>query len=414
MTLIAIHLLQSHGPSNLNRDENGDPKDCIFGGVRRGRISSQAIKRSIRTSEEFRHAFGHNGLLAKRSQMASHIKQYIESLPEAERIDIDKERLAIILRQAAKLGKADKQSDDKSKDTTDEQTDDVAPITDDDGKSSKAQLVFLTHEEVAAVARKLLELSTQKVPVKRGKGKSKKDVEVSFADLSADELRSHLPVSHPLSVDIAMFGRMTTSTSFEDMEAAVQVAHALSTHKIEPEYDFFTAVDEYAQDSGAGLLGDTAFNSATYYKYINIHWQGLLSNLGGQRELAVTAVQALLRAAMTAIPTGKQNTFAAHNLPDVALVEVLKRNIPLNYANAFLKPVRPQEHESLLDASAAALIAYATHLPGCYGLPVQRALFTTPLVTLPNLDEHQFQAKACPNTDALAEWLATHMPAAEV
>jgi CRISPR system Cascade subunit CasC len=180
--------------------------------------------------------------------------------------------------------------------------------------------------------------------------------------------------------------------------------------------------------TGASFLGDTAFNSATYYKYLNIHWQGLLNNLGWnsrqdvpQKELynlALLVVKALLRAAMTAIPTGKQNAFAAHNMPDLALVEVLERNIPLSYANAFLKPVRPHkeelyEVESLIEASAAAIIAYAGPLPGCYQLPVKRCLFTTPLVTLPDLKRHQFDAEVCHNTTKLAEWLDKNVPMSE-
>src|SRR6476660_4523928 len=106
MTLIAIHILQNHAPSNLNRDDNGDPKDCIFGGFRRARISSQSLKRSIRWSEIFRDAFADTPeLLAKRTQL----------LPEMVReriakLDLADEVKTAIVQQAARLGKGDSRS----------------------------------------------------------------------------------------------------------------------------------------------------------------------------------------------------------------------------------------------------------------------------------------------------------------
>ena len=55
---VQIHMLQSMPPGNLNRDDTGQPKKCVFGGVTRGRISSQCLKRNIRHSAQFRDAFG--------------------------------------------------------------------------------------------------------------------------------------------------------------------------------------------------------------------------------------------------------------------------------------------------------------------------------------------------------------------
>jgi CRISPR system Cascade subunit CasC len=94
-----------------------------------------------------------------------------------------------------------------------------------------------------------------------------------------------------------MFGRMTTSSPFKDIDAAVQVAHALSTHKVEQEFDYFTAMEDKPKPGavGASFIGDVAFNSATYYKYINIHWEELVKNLGDHRDVAASAVEALLR-----------------------------------------------------------------------------------------------------------------------
>lgn len=103
---------------------------------------------------------------------------------------------------------------------------------------------------------------------------------LKIADLEK-ELQHHLP----RSVDIALFGRMTTSVAFEDVHASVQVAHAISTHALTQEFDYFTAIDDIFGHSGAGMIGDTEYNSSTYYKYLNIHWEELVKNLGGDKRV---------------------------------------------------------------------------------------------------------------------------------
>ena len=204
-----------------------------------------------------------------------------------------------------------------------------------------------------------------------------------------------------------MFGRMTTSAAFSDVQAAVQVAHALSTHRLEQEFDYYTAVDDISGETGAGFIGDTAFNSATYYKYFSVHWEGLVQNLG-DTAIAGRGVAALIRAAALAQPSGKQNSFAAHNLPDLVLVEVRERNVPISYANAFLKPVRATREQSLMDRSVAELGNYLERVAAAYGLPSQRAYFTTTEVTVP-------AATRVSGLSQLIEWLpitSTDLPAA--
>lgn len=202
----------------------------------------------------------------------------------------------------------------------------------------------------------------------------------------------------PHTVDIAMFGRMTTSSPFKNIEAAVQVAHALSTHTVAQEFDYYTAVDDISGESGAGFIGETAFNSATYYKYCAIHWEALQANLAGNPKLAGNAVRALLHAMMTAIPTGKQNSFAAHNLPDFVLVEQRSVNIPLSYANAFVQPVRATASVSLVEASVKALQDYAARINPMYDLAAERRwMGTVPFA----LDE----AVQCTQLADLLAWL---------
>lgn len=406
MTLIAIHLLQNHAPSNLNRDDNGDPKDAFFGGTRRARISSQALKRSIRTDKEFQKVFADPALLGFRTKLLPELVR--EALKQH---NISPEEHAAILAHAERFGKGDARPVAGARDTADEPVgsdsepkakgkkgkDKAAKSDGADGaeKLTTAQLMFLTQREVTA-------LTALMVTVCEELGVSVFAALETEGGLVNKYLKNKL---EPHAVDIGMFGRMTTSSPFKDVEAAVQVAHALSTHKVEQEFDYFTAVDDISGETGAGMIGDVAFNSATYYKYINIDWEELVKNLGGQRDVAITAVDALLRAAMTAIPSGKQNTFAAHNLPDFALVEVLAKNTPVSYANAFLKPVRARDELSLMDASIQAFATYAAPLPARFSLPVQRAVFYTQ--TEPTLGE------VCATIDELSKWVVARLPEAQ-
>ncbi|MBO9336334.1 MAG: type I-E CRISPR-associated protein Cas7/Cse4/CasC [Roseiflexus sp.] len=395
--LIALHLLQNHAPSNLNRDDNNEPKDAIFGGVRRARISSQAIKRSIRWSDHFRAPFETQGLLAIRTQL----------LPEKVRHHLvnaglnDDDQRAIV-EAAARLGKGEQRSPSGEGEAGDERGEQNQPrssprsrrgsrqsnTTGDAERIKTAQLMFLTENEIQQLARRLIEIV-------REKGAK------HLNELQGDTLVREIGEYEPHSVDIAMFGRMTTSSPFKDVEAAVQVAHAISTHAVEMEFDFYTAVDDISGEAGTGFIGDTTFNSATY-KYFSIDWDGLLKNLHGEQNVARQSVEALIRAALFAIPSGKQNSFAAHNLPDLALVEVRKENVALSYANAFVKPVRATGNLSLIEASAKALEEYIPAINDRYNLSAQRAFLSTVPFTLSG-------AACCSNLEELITWLSKQM-----
>lgn len=385
--LIAIHLLQNHAPSNLNRDDNGDPKDALFGGVRRARISSQALKRSIRWSDSFRAAFAATPeLLATRTQL---LPEEVRRRLEGQELD-DEVKTAII-EAAARLGKSE------SKSATESGADGGV----EEGKKGKkgkkgaedagaervktAQLMFLTSAEIDQLAAKL-------VQIVREQGLA------TLNSLSGDPLVKAIGKYEPHAADIAMFGRMTTSSPFKDVEAAVQVAPALSTHAVEQEFDFYTAVDDISGEAGAGFIGEVSFNSATYYKYFSVDWDGLVKNLQGDRAIAALTVRALLKAALFAIPSGKQNSFAAQNLPDLALVEVRAQKIALSYANAFVKPVRARGDTSLVEASASALAEYIPQINGMYGLEAEWAFLSTVPFALAG-------AKQCANLGDLLQWL---------
>jgi CRISPR system Cascade subunit CasC len=250
------------------------------------------------------------------------------------------------------------------------------------------QLIFIGRDELRPLAVKLRDLYK-----KAGAEKWNNPKKLPITDITKG-----LENSLPRSVDIAMFGRMTTSSVFENVSAAVQVAHALSTNALSQEFDYYTAVDDLSGESGAGMIGDIEFNSSTYYKYLNIHWEGLVKNLGGDEEIARKAVIALVEAAAIAQPSGKQNTFAAQNLPDFVMVEVSPRNVPVSYANAFIKPARSSESRSLMDASVEKLAGYVSRISKTFGLEGQRAFIATQEYELPG-------ASVEPSLPALSGWL---------
>jgi CRISPR system Cascade subunit CasC len=326
--LIEIHMIQNHAPANLNRDDTGSPKEAMFGGYMRARISSQCLKRSIRRSEIFQRAM-ENHLATRSRQIAARLR------PELEKLGCDETAIAAITRKATALGSG-KESD----------------------KGETRQTMFLSDEEIARLARQLKELYDASP--------------AAFDKLGNDDLEKSLKEGAlPRSVDIALFGRMTTSAAFEDVAAAMQVAHALSTSKVDRQFDYYTAVDDLPspdEDLGADMIGDVEFNSATFYKYFSLDWRQLLNNLGGDEEVARKALLAFLQAAALTTPTGKQNSFAAHNLPDAILVEVKQQRVPISYANAFVQPARPQGAKDLVDVSIDKLMDYVGRLKTAYGL----------------------------------------------
>lgn len=376
--LIQMHFLQNYAPANLNRDDTGSPKDAFFGGMRRGRVSSQCLKRSIRRSSIFREAFEADGLLGLRTRLLPHLIR-----EELQKQGADDATIEAIVRRVPEIGR------ESTKGTAREE-EDKNETTPREAESVTRQLIFLGQDELPRLAEGMWELYQQ-----RGAAK--------WPKIKIDEITKTLGSSLPRSVDIAMFGRMTTSDAFEDVQAAVQVAHAISTNALVQEFDYYTAVDDLSTESGAGMIGDVEFNSNTYYRYLNVHWEQLVKNLGEDVPVARKAVLVLLEAAAKAHPSGKQNSFAAFNLPDLVLVEVMRDNLPVSYANAFLKPARPSSDKSLTAVSVALLSDYMNRVIPAYNLEAERA-YTA-------LDAYQLPfAKPCDSLKDLQEWLAKQLP----
>jgi CRISPR system Cascade subunit CasC len=149
----------------------------------------------------------------------------------------------------------------------------------------------------------------------------------------------------PAAVDIAMFGRMLAAEPSFNVEAAVQVAHAISVEPVIVEDDFFTAVDDLnsgEEDMGAGHVGETGFAAALFYLYVCIDRTELIENLQGDTALADKAIASLLRCAAQVSPTGKQNSFASRAHASYILAERGSEQ-PRTLSVAFLKAISRED-----------------------------------------------------------------------
>lgn len=155
----------------------------------------------------------------------------------------------------------------------------------------------------------------------------------------------------------------------KNQNAACQVAHAISTHAVEREFDYYTAIDDLKPDDTAGsdMIGTVEFNSACFYRYAVVDLEALNKNLHDDSELTNKSIRAFLEAFIISEPTGKQNSFAAHNPPEFIAISVRHNAGPRNLANAFETAVFPKKGESLTRKSADELVKKAKSLQSAFG-----------------------------------------------
>jgi CRISPR system Cascade subunit CasC len=152
------------------------------------------------------------------------------------------------------------------------------------------------------------------------------------------------------------------------VDASCQVAHALSTHGVSYDMDFYTAVDDLNPEgeTGAGMMGHSGFNSACFYRYALLDRDQLVANLGGDSEVDST-IRAFLEAFSRAIPSATQNSMAAHNPPEFGMFVVRDGGVPVSLANAFAKPVTGGENEDLIGNSVEKLANHWKLITDVYG-----------------------------------------------
>lgn len=330
-TFVQLHLLTSYPPANLNRDDLGRPKTAVMGGVQRLRISSQSLKRAWRTSDLFEQALaGHIGVRSK--EMGIRVFNCLTGAGIKEKQA--KDWAKAIAEQFGKLKGENKDN----------------PLQD----LGIEQLAHFSPEENQAI-----ETLTQTLIKEKRK---------------PEEEELHLLREKHKAVDIALFGRMLASSPAFNTEAAAQVAHAISVHKVAVEDDYFTAVDELNEgkdDMGAGHIGETEFAAGLFYLYVCINRDLLLENIQGDEELAAKTLRALTEAAATTAPTGKQNSFASRAYASLIMAEKGTKQ-PRSLSVAFLKPVAGMD---ILSEAIASLERTRDNMDKAYG-PIAQTAYT--------------------------------------
>ncbi|MEN3031382.1 type I-E CRISPR-associated protein Cas7/Cse4/CasC [Chromobacterium amazonense] len=319
---IQLHTLISYPPANLNRDDLGRPKTAMMGGVERLRVSSQSLKRAWRTSELFEQKLfskvgESEGALGTRTKQLG-----VEAYEKLKAAGISEKLAGEYANEIAKVYGALKK----------------------DKPYEIEQLVHVSAEEKASLDKLVAKLIAEK------RAPEKEELDALLHKQQA--------------ADIAMFGRMLASKTEHNVEAAVQVAHALGIHATVVEDDYFTAVDDLNhKDPGAAHIGESAFAAAVFYQYICIDRELLLQNLGGDAELAKRAIAALAEAALTVAPNGKQNSYASRAYAHYALAERGDRQ-PRSLSLAFLKPVSGGDY---MAGGIAALTSVRDNMDKVYG-----------------------------------------------
>ncbi len=338
---IQLHLLTSYPPANLNRDDMGSPKTAKMGGYDRLRVSSQCLKRTWRTSENFQEAMtGHIGTRTKEMGLKVYEALRKKDVSHKNAMEWSKSIAGVF----GKLKALSKKEKDGLKDMEKEERE-------------KKELVELEIEQLAFFDT--------------GEDKAIMDLANAIAEKAERPTEQELGLLRKKmqAVDIALFGRMLASEPSYNVEAACQVAHSISVHPVVIEDDYFTAVDDLntgQEDLGAAHIGETRFAAGLFYSYVCINRELLIENLGGDEALAEKAIRALTEAAVKVAPEGKQNSFASRAYASYVLAEKGDKQ-PRSLSVAYLKPINHRENDDFINDSIKALVEQKDCFDKVYG-----------------------------------------------
>ncbi|MEJ2045695.1 MAG: type I-E CRISPR-associated protein Cas7/Cse4/CasC [Reinekea sp.] len=360
---INYHVLISHSPSCLNRDDMNMQKDAIFGGKRRVRISSQSLKRAIRKSDYYQSNIGDASI---RTIHLEKLRAELHSaLAEQFSAEIIDKTLHLL---------SGKEIDDSEKISADS----VSPWV---------------LGEVAWFCEQVQQADADGLDDNKLKKALKDQLTAMHSNLSQ-------------GVDVALSGRMATSGLMSELgkvDGALSIAHAITTHTVESDVDWFTAVDDL-QEMGSGHLGTQEFSSGVFYRYASLNLKQLQENLGGaDRQTALEIAAHLGHMLATEVPGAKQHSFAAFNPADLVMVSF--SDIPVSLANAFEAPVKADYQGGYLTNSVKELNDYWTKVANGYGIAASTAQFQLTDETAPE------GVTAVATLQALKEWMLSHSEA---
>lgn len=329
---IDIYAVQNVPPSNINRDETGNPKTAQYGGVLRSRVSSQAWKRAMRN--EFKDLLAKDSLgVRTKNAVQLIVAAMVNERPDCT--DSAEEYAKSVLAATGVKIEASTRAGAAS------------------GKPVTQYLIFIANSEISKLAEIALKWFDEGKDVQKTDADMKKEVSAVFHGEQA--------------VDIALFGRMLADAPDLNTDASAQVAHAISVDAIKPEYDYFTAVDDFTEDdnAGAAMIDSVGFNSSTLYRYATVNLNALNEQLGNVQATA-KAASVFVESFIRSMPTGKQNSYANRTLPETCIV-AFRENQPINAVSAFERPVHPTQDLPVSAVASRELVKELRKIQDVYG-----------------------------------------------
>lgn len=355
MKHLELHIIQSVPVACLNRDDLNSPKTAVFGGIQRARVSSQSWKRAIREMAKEKDTVMFKGNRSRR--------MVCELTTRLEKKDISKDVAVVIAEQVASVVEtldSKKDADGFKKIKTmmffsKAEYDAIADAVTDDIKISAEKVRRMSNSvETAKETLKMIDDETKQEAAQKALEKLEKELEKeqkvlgkAFNDKAVREAIKSIQLKD--AADIALFGRMVANDHSLTVEAASMFSHALSTHKVDNEIDFFAAVDDLQPkgESGAGITGTLEFNSATYYRFaaLNLDMLADEEHLGKSMTRAErqSVVRTFVEATIEAIPGARKNTMNGNTRPVYVLGVVREKGHPIQLVNAFENPIRSSQ-----------------------------------------------------------------------
>lgn len=379
---IQLHMLKAHAASNMNRDDTGRPKELVFGGANRLRLSSQSIKRALRMGQHFdtfrqdaADKFKATRLL--RTTMLPTV--VVEALEARGRHFATPAERKIVAQAVADLFKKEKDETSEKKDTKgqDSEKKDALP---------KSQLLALSEKEIEEIVDCLFQASETTDATGSLSADWAKKAITAFRDA-----RKKRASRGDLSPEIQLFGRMVTNDSYADVDSPLQIAHAFTTHEVKIERDYWTGVDDLKQmtdQQGSGMLDIRRYASGVFYHYACLDVDLLTDNLrkafvdldaDALETLVIGMIETFFKAYLTENPTGLQNSFASHAYAQAVMAEV-GTACPYSAADTFETAVVPEYGKSgHLDGSKARLVAWEQARQDLYGTDAFGQMYTAGL-----------------------------------
>jgi CRISPR system Cascade subunit CasC len=372
---INFHVLISHSPSCLNRDDQNMQKRAVFGGVERIRISSQSLKRAMRKPPE--NTFNYwKSVLGEPSVRTRDLTKIANLFSDELNTEFSKE---VVSRTVQLFARTTAEESDGEDDVDNQE--EVSSDSEPKKKIAVAPWVLAEIKEICKIVASV-ELSNEEKEKARErwlkKKSKKKESEKEFLEKALiqkikktlEKNTEGLDAAIANAVDVALWGRMATSGLMSPVDGSLAIAHAITTHEAQADIDWFTAVDDLVQESGevgAGHLDTQEFSSGVFYRYASLNISQLQKNIGGaSRERALEIAKHVFHMLCMVVPSAKQQSFAAHNPADFAIVSFADQ--PISMANAFEQPMEKAKEGGYLKPSIEKLAQYWGTSNDFYGL----------------------------------------------